>query len=150
MKVLGALLSLALASSAQAQSLKAGRNPLARNASSVGVMASVVRYDFVINEMSTASARTRPQHQPRSQGQALAWQHATKVKDANEINRRLMALSEEDRRSVFRRILALAKERCVEITRTFYQQQAKQWNVWCRGGPTYVIEVEPPKAHEGN
>jgi len=40
--------------------------------------------------------------------------HATKVKGANEINRRLMALSEEDRRSVFRRILALAKERCVE------------------------------------
>ena len=67
---------------------------------------------------------------------------ATKVKGANEVNRRLMALSEEDRRSVFRRILALAKERCVEITRTFYQPQAKQWNVRCRGGPSYVIEVE--------
>jgi hypothetical protein len=61
-------------------------------------------------------------------------EHAAKVKGANEVNRRLMALSEEDRRSVFRRILALAKERCVEITRTFYQQQAKQWNVRCRGG----------------
>jgi hypothetical protein len=76
--------------------------------------------------------------------------HATKVKGANEINRRLMSLSEEDRRSVFRRILALAKERCVEITRTFYQQQAKQWNVRCRGGPSYVIEVEAPKAYEGD
>ena len=74
-------------------------------------------------------------------------EHATKVEDANEINRRLMALSEEDRRSVFRRILALAKERCVQIARTFYQQQAKQWNVRCRGGPSYVIEVEAPKAH---
>ena len=31
-------------------------------------------------------------------------------------SRRLMALSEEDRRSVFLRILALAKEHCVEIT----------------------------------
>jgi hypothetical protein len=46
---------------------------------------------------------------------------ATKV-----LNRRLMAISEEDRRSVFRRILALAKERCVAITRTFYQQKGKQ------------------------
>ena len=76
---------------------------------------------------------------------------ATKVEGANEANRRLMALSEEDRRSVFRRILALAKERCVQIARTFYLQQAKQWNVRCRGGPSYVIEVEAPrKAHGGN
>jgi hypothetical protein len=74
---------------------------------------------------------------------------ATKVKDANELNRRLIAISEEDRRSVFRRILALAKERCVEITRTFYQQKAKQWNVRCRGGLSYVIEVEAPNADEG-
>jgi hypothetical protein len=62
----------------------------------------------------------------------------------NEANRRLMALSEEDRRSVFLKILALAKEHCVEITRTFYQQPAKQWNVRCRGGPSYVIKVEAP------
>src|SRR5262249_32827981 len=75
---------------------------------------------------------------------------ATNVKGANEVNRRLMALSEEDRRSVFRGILALAKERCVEITRTFYRRQAKQWNVRCRGGPSYVIEVEAPKAQGGN
>ena len=77
-------------------------------------------------------------------------ERATKVKGTNEINRNLMALSEEDRRSVFRRILAVAKERCVEITRTFYQPQAKQWNVRCRGDSTYVIEVEAPKVHEGN
>src|SRR5262245_54366341 len=75
-------------------------------------------------------------------------EHTTKVKGANEVHRRLMALSEEGRRSVFRRILALAKERCVEITRAFYQPQAKQWNVRCRGGPTYVIEVAAPEAHE--
>ena len=78
-------------------------------------------------------------------------EQATSVIGANEVNRRLMALSEEDRRSVFRRILSLAKERCVKITRTSYQQQAKQWNVRCRGGPSYVIEVEAPrKAHEDN
>ena len=59
-------------------------------------------------------------------------------------NRRLMALSEEDRRSVFLRILALAKEHCVAITHTSYQQPAKQWNVRCRGGPSYVIKVEAP------
>jgi hypothetical protein len=48
---------------------------------------------------------------------------AMKVRVANELNRRLMAISEEDRRSVFRRILALAKERCVEITRTFISRK---------------------------
>ncbi len=69
---------------------------------------------------------------------------ATKVKGADEANRRLMALSEEDRRSVFLRILALAKEHCVKITRTFYQQPAKQWNVRCRGSLSYVIKVEAP------
>jgi hypothetical protein len=62
---------------------------------------------------------------------------------ANEANRRLMALSEEDRRSVFRRILALAKEHCVEITRTSYQESAKQWSIECRGGASYLIKVEP-------
>ena len=67
-----------------------------------------------------------------------------KLKDADEANRRLMALSEEERRSVFLRILALAKEHCTKITRTFYQQRAKQWNVRCRGGHSYVIKVEPP------
>ena len=75
---------------------------------------------------------------------------ATKVEGANEANRRLMALSEEDRRSVFRRILTLAKERCVEITRTYYHQSTKQWSVRCRGGASYVLQVEPPKVHGGN
>ena len=74
---------------------------------------------------------------------------ATKVKDADKANRRLMSLSEEDRRSVFRSILALAKEHCAKITRTFYQQRAKQWNVRCRGGPSYVLQVEAPEAHGG-
>ena len=66
------------------------------------------------------------------------------LKGADETNRRLMVLSEEDRRSVFLRILALAKEHCVKITRTFYQQPAKQWNIRCRGGHSYVIKAEPP------
>ena len=66
-----------------------------------------------------------------------------KLEGADEVNRRLMALSEADRRSVFL-ILALTKEHCVKITRTFYQQPAKQWNVRCRGGPSYAIEVEAP------
>jgi hypothetical protein len=67
-----------------------------------------------------------------------------KLKGADETNRRLMALSEEDRRSVFGSILALAKEHCAKITRTFYQQRANQWSVRCRGGSSYVIKVEPP------
>ena len=75
---------------------------------------------------------------------------AAKVKGPDETNRRLMALSEEDRRSVFRGILALAKEHCVEITRTYYHQSTKQWSVRCRGGASYVLQVEPPKVHGGN
>jgi len=69
---------------------------------------------------------------------------AMTVKGVDETNRRLMAVSEKDRRSVFLRILALAKEHCVKITRAFYQQRAKQWNVRCRGGHSYFIKVEPP------
>ena len=83
------------------------------------------------NLLASAAAAAQPKLPDR----------ATKVKGADEANRRLMALSEEDRRSVFLRILALAKEHCVEITRTFYHQPAKQWNVQCRGGPSYVIKV---------
>jgi hypothetical protein len=69
---------------------------------------------------------------------------------ANEANRRLMALSEEDRRSVFRRILTLAKEHCVEITHTSYQESAKQWSIECRGGASYLIKVESQKTGLGN
>ena len=75
---------------------------------------------------------------------------AMEEKGDNEPNRTLMALSEEDRRSVFRRILKLAKERCVEITRTYYHQSTKQWSVRCRGGASYVLQVESPKVHGGN
>jgi len=60
-----------------------------------------------------------------------------------------MALSEEDRRSVFRRILALAKEYCVEITRN-YQKSAKQWSIECRGGASYLIKVESQKTGLSN
>ena len=69
-------------------------------------------------------------------------ERAMKVKGPDEANRRLMALSEQDRRSVFRRILALAKEHCLEITRTSYQESAKQWSIECRGGTSYLIKVE--------
>jgi hypothetical protein len=77
-------------------------------------------------------------------------ERATKVAGGNEANRRLMALSEEDRRSAFLRILALAGEQCVEIVRTFYHKSTKQWNVKCRGGASYVLHVESPKVREGN
>ena len=70
---------------------------------------------------------------------------ATKIKGADEANRQLMALSEENRRSVLLRILALAKEHCVEITRTSYQESAKQWSIECRGGASYLIKVESQK-----
>jgi hypothetical protein len=77
-------------------------------------------------------------------------ERATKIKDVDEANRRLMAFSEEDRRSTFLRILALAGEQCVEIARTFYHKSTKQWNVKCRGGASYVLHVESPKVREGN
>jgi hypothetical protein len=67
-------------------------------------------------------------------------------KDLNEANRRIMALSESDRRSLFFVALNTSGERCPEITRTFYQGSAKPswnalWNVECRGGPSYVIQI---------
>ena len=98
------------------------------------VICGAVKSRSTENLVASAAAAAEPKLPDR----------ATKVKGGDEANRRLMALSEEDRRSVFLRILALAKEHCVEITRTFYQQPAKQWNVRCRGGPSYVIKVEAP------
>ena len=98
------------------------------------VICGAVKSRSTENLVASATAAAEPKLPDR----------ATKVKGGDEANRRLMALSEEDRRSVFLRILALAKEHCVEITRTFYQQPAKQWNVRCRGGPSYVIKVEAP------
>ena len=53
------------------------------------------------NLLASAAAAAQPKLPDR----------ATKVKGADEANRRLMALSEEDRRSVFLRILALANLR---------------------------------------
>jgi hypothetical protein len=79
---------------------------------------------------AAAAAEAKPPERP------------TKVAGANEANRRLMALSEEDRRSPFLRILALAGERCDEIARTFYHESTKQWSVKCRGGASYVLHVE--------
>jgi hypothetical protein len=78
------------------------------------------------------------------------FERAMKEKGDNEANRRLMALSEDDRRSVFRRILILAKEQCVEITRTYYHQSTRQWSVRCRGGASYVLHVAFPKDHGDN
>jgi hypothetical protein len=98
------------------------------------VICGAVRSRSTENLVASAAAAAEPKLPDR----------ATKVKGADEANRRLMALSEEDRRSVFLRILALAKEHCVKITRTFYQQPVKQWNVRCSGGPSYVIKVEAP------
>jgi len=98
------------------------------------VICGAVKSRSTENLVASATAAAEPKLPDR----------ATKVKGGDEADRRLMALSEEDRRSVFLRILALAKEHCVEITRTFYQQPAKQWNVRCRGGPSYVIKVEAP------
>ncbi len=98
------------------------------------VICGAVKSRSTENRVASAAAAAEPKLPDR----------ATKVKGADEANRRLMALSEEDRRSVFLRILALAKEHCVKITRTFYQQPAKQWNVRCRGSLSYVIKVEAP------
>jgi len=66
--------------------------------------------------------------------------------DRNEANKRLMALSESDRRTFFFVVLNMSREHCAEVTRTFYQGSAKPswnaiWNVACRDGPAYVIQV---------
>jgi len=89
------------------------------------VICGAVKSRSTENLLASAAAAAEPKLPDR----------ATKVKGADEANRRLKALSEEDRRSVFLRILALAKEHCVEITRTFYQQSAKQWDVQVVAAP---------------
>jgi hypothetical protein len=67
--------------------------------------------------------------------------------DPNEANRRLMALSEKDRRSFFYVILNTSGEQCFDdVTRTFYQGSAKPswnalWSVQCGGGLSYLILV---------
>ncbi len=71
------------------------------------VICGAVKSRSTENLVASATAAAEPKLPDR----------ATKVKGGDEANRRLMALSEEDRRSVFLRILALAKEHCVEITR---------------------------------
>jgi hypothetical protein len=67
-------------------------------------------------------------------------------RDRNEANKRLMALSEADRRTFLYVILNMSKEPCAEVTRTFYKGSAKPswnaiWNVACRGGPSYSILI---------
>src|SRR5262245_30527455 len=99
------------------------------------VICGAVRSRSTETFVASAAAAAEPKLLPDS---------ATKIKGADEANQRLMALSEEDRRHVFLKILALAKEHCVKITRTFYQPPAKQWDVRCRGGHSYVIKVEAP------
>ena len=99
------------------------------------VICGAVKSRSTENLVASAAAAAEPKLPDR----------ATKVKGGDEANRRLMALSEEDRRSVFLRILALAKEHCVEITRTSYQESAKQWSIECRGGASYLIKVESQK-----
>jgi hypothetical protein len=68
------------------------------------------------------------------------------IGDRNETNKKLMALSESDCRTFLYVILNTSHESCAEVTRTFYQGSAKPswnaiWNVSCRGGPSYVIQV---------
>jgi hypothetical protein len=73
-------------------------------------------------------------------------QIAAEPGDSNENNRRLIALSEKDRRWMFHAWLNLSGESCQEIARTFYKGSEKPswnaiWNIECRGGPSYSILV---------
>jgi hypothetical protein len=73
-------------------------------------------------------------------------QIAAEPGDRNEANRRLLALSEKDRRVFFAATLSLSGELCLEAVRTFYKGSAKPswnaiWNVECKGGPSYSILV---------
>jgi hypothetical protein len=66
--------------------------------------------------------------------------------DLNIANRRILALTEKDRRNVFAAQLGLSGENCGEVTRTFYRGSAKPswnaiWNVQCSSGTAYSILV---------
>ena len=70
--------------------------------------------------------------------------------ERNEANRRLMALGEADRRTLFQVTLSMSREKCTEVTRTFYKGSSKStwnavWNVECRGGPSYVVQINSDK-----
>src|SRR5215467_1409171 len=69
-------------------------------------------------------------------------QIAAEPGDRNENNRRLLALSEKDRRWMFHAWLNLSGESCQEIARTFYKGSAKPswnaiWNIECIGVTAY-------------
>lgn len=66
--------------------------------------------------------------------------------DLNMANRRILALTESDRRTLFSASLALSGEACGKVTRTFYKGSAKPswnaiWNVGCKNGIAYSIMV---------
>jgi len=67
--------------------------------------------------------------------------------DRNIANKKLMSLSEADRRKFFFVILNMSHEQCGgEVTRTFYQGSAKPswnaiWSIACSSGPSYRILV---------
>ena len=64
------------------------------------IICGAVKPSSIENLVASAAAAAEPKPP----------EHATKAKGANEVNQRLMALSEEDRRSVFRRILTRATD----------------------------------------
>ncbi len=102
------------------------------------------RYHQIIKDASSkAAAQTKPQQQTKSSNDGqIVGEHV----DLNEANRRLLALSENDRRSLFFVTLNTSGERCPEVVRTFYQGSVKPnwnaiWSVECKGGPSYSILV---------
>jgi hypothetical protein len=120
------------------------------------VLYSDGRIGYVMAQALNAQATAKATPPAASAKQAMAT--ATQAKpakqttaradprDPNEANRRLMALSEKDRRSMFYVTLNTSGERCPEVTRTFYQGSAKPswnalWNVECRDGPSYSIMI---------
>jgi hypothetical protein len=88
-----------------------------------------------------------PQQQPASSAPPSPKAAPTVARnDPNEANRRLMALSEKDRRNALFVLLNSSGESCKEVVRTFYQGSDKPsgdaiWSVECRGGPSYAILV---------
>jgi hypothetical protein len=92
--------------------------------------------------------QTKPRRQKTRQKTKSTSDDQIERDELNEANRRLLALNEKDRRSMFYITIIMAGQTCSEVARTFYKGSAKPssnavWNVECKNGSSYSILVMP-------
>jgi hypothetical protein len=65
---------------------------------------------------------------------------------ANQINDQIAALSEENRQTIFARMMQREGERCQGVNKTFFQGQSSDgaafWSIACGGGKEWQIMIK--------